>query len=209
MLVHHTSKCGKELRGAGAVRGACDAAFSMVKEGPGRSTLKLTKQKDAEEWVGGIEITGHVLTVGQDRKGRDLTSLALTVGQPSHTPTRRARKATAATVRETETQAAFEAVQTSEAPAPTAEAARPLADRAQEALARTPGHEATARALAKEIVRDEIGAEPPSDLVNCRREDLVKAATASRGAPGILALVAVRDGKKRAARFRLPRKDSG
>ena len=207
MFVHHTAKGSKELRGAGAVRGACDAAFSMSKDGAAQSTLKMTKQKDAEEWPGGISLTGHVITVGTDRKGRELTSLALTVGGAENPPTRTDKADMDQQVRERETREAFDqyAADTS-APSPSPEAERPLADRARDALARIAGHEAKVRDLAREIVRDEIGAEPPSHLVGCRQDDLRKYASQSgtNSAPELVALVADRDGKKRAARFRLP-----
>ena len=207
MFVHHTAKGSKELRGAGAVRGACDAAFSMSKDGVAQSALKMTKQKDAEEWPGGISLTGHVITVGTDRKGRELTSLALTVGGAENPPTRKDKAETDQQVRERETREAFDQYATNDdTPAPSPEAERPLADRTRDALARIAGHEAKVRDLAREIVRDEIGAEPPSHLVDCRRDDLRKYASQSgtSSTPELVALVVERDGKKRAARFRLP-----
>ena len=207
MFVHHTSKGGKELRGAGAVRGACDAAFSMSKDGPGQSTLKITKQKDAEEWPGDISIAGHVITVGLDRKGREMTSLALSVEGYNNPPTAEDKTETDHKVRNRESQENFaQYAESAEAPAPSPEAKRPLAERARDVLSRTVGHEATLGALAREIVRDEVGVEPPSDLVACRREDIRKQSSLKTGDPALVPLVAVRDARKRAARFRLPMK---
>ena len=94
------------------------------------------------------------------------------------------------------------------APGPSPERERPIGDRARDALARITGHEATTRNLAREIVRDEIGAEPPSHLVTRRRDDLRKYASlfGRYSDPALVALVIERDWHNRATHFRLPPK---
>lgn len=89
LVVHHAGKDGKDIRGASAVFGAADTQFRMDKgQTEGTTELRMDKQKDAEKWRGYVSLTAQEYTVGQDTRGRDITSLALVKGHHNDVPTK-------------------------------------------------------------------------------------------------------------------------
>lgn len=74
VVIHHRPKdsANETPRGHGSLWGACDTII-LVEDKNGQKTARVTKQKDAEP-ADPIDFDLHVVELGKDEKGRDVTS---------------------------------------------------------------------------------------------------------------------------------------
>jgi hypothetical protein len=77
VLVHHTGKDeAKGSRGSTALPAAADTVLHVSKgDGQLQAEVAMTKQKDAAQWDAPLILAGKELTLGQDRRGRPITTL--------------------------------------------------------------------------------------------------------------------------------------
>ena len=82
VTTHHPPKSGTGARGAGAITASADYVMEITREG--RDTLRkidLVKARDAEQrMLGSFTLVPVVL--GQDARGRDVTSMMVSMGEP-------------------------------------------------------------------------------------------------------------------------------
>lgn len=76
LTVHHTGRTGGDARGSSAIDGAQTSELKVMPKGKLAARLSAEKQKDIEE-IDGVDLAFEVVVVGQDDKGRDVTSLVL------------------------------------------------------------------------------------------------------------------------------------
>jgi hypothetical protein len=82
ITTHHPPKEGRGTRGAGAITASADYVLEIFREG--RDTLRrveLVKARDAEQRMLGTFSLVPV-QLGVDRKGRPVTSMAVSMGEP-------------------------------------------------------------------------------------------------------------------------------
>lgn len=75
--VHHAGKVAENgMRGSSALLGAADCVIAISSDETGARTARIEKQKDGED---GLSFTFKLqkITLGQDRKGRDVTTCLL------------------------------------------------------------------------------------------------------------------------------------
>lgn len=91
MTSHHPAKGTNESRGSGAVTGAVDCVLAIRRNGKDKvRQVELVKARDAEQrTLGSFSLLPVIL--GKDSKGRDITSMTVSMGEPE-TPASRMTK---------------------------------------------------------------------------------------------------------------------
>lgn len=90
---HHPSKTGTAARGAGAIIDNADFAMEIHRTGRDKvRQVELVKARDAEQrTLGSFSLVP--VDLGQDSKGRPITSMTVSMGEPESKPTRDAKHA--------------------------------------------------------------------------------------------------------------------
>lgn len=76
LTVHHTGRTGGDARGSSAIDGAQTTELKIIPRGKFTARLSVEKQKDIEE-VDPMDIAFKRVVIGQDERGRDITSLVM------------------------------------------------------------------------------------------------------------------------------------